>query len=74
MSDAHYETDESPEPKVRPRKVTLHDAAKEGTVLIRVNGATVAGFCVGDDHLELFNANTNVTGLAACPRGLLKTK
>ena len=66
MSNASYEIgDVFDAPEERPRIVTLCHKESEGsgTVLIKVNGVTVAGFYEGFDHLEIFNPQTETTGL-----------
>jgi len=76
MSEARYEIGESPEPEAKPRKVTLVESENpSGTVRVKVNGVVVAAFCAGDDHLEIFNPETEITGLAVGAGGhLLKVK
>lgn len=75
MSKIRYVIGESAEPEATPRKVTLHcPLAAPGAVEVRVNGVSIAGFYVGDDHLELLDPRTDITGLAKGPDGCLKVK
>ena len=69
MSNAHYEIVESLATSKKPRRVSLHAPEKTGTVCIKVNGVVVAAFREGDDHLELYAAQTEITGLAAWGSG-----
>ena len=69
---ARYEIEGQTKAQSPPRKVKITEAG--GTVRILVNGAMVARFTAGDDHLEIFDPVTPITGLEKGPNGLLKVR